>query len=69
MVDLSRLNDEQLLNMRFRDLGLQIEGTWLEKHISQLYDELTEKNIGFHPSCFLADEWLSHKGQTVLPAC
>lgn len=66
MTDLSTLSDDELLQMRFRDLPLKIEGSWLEKCISQLYAELTEKNIIFHPPCFLADEWLCPDGEPTI---
>ena len=64
--NLSRLDDGHLLRMRFCDLGLKIEGTWLEKCVTSLHDELTEKGIGFHPSCFLADEWLCPDGEPII---
>ena len=51
------LPDEQLLQMRIRDLGLRIEGSPLEGPIARLYAELAGRGIGFHPPCYLADEW------------
>lgn len=54
------------MQMRLCDLGLKIEGTWLEKCILKLYAELAEKGICFHPSCFLADEWLCPDGEPVI---
>jgi len=66
MPDLSKLSDEELLGLRFRDLGVQIEGTWLERCIERLYRELDAKGIHFHPSCFLADEWLCPDGEPVI---
>jgi len=53
-----RLADEEILGMRVRDFNLQIQGSWLEPLINRLYDELDAKGIRFHPSCYLADEWL-----------
>lgn len=58
MPDLNTMNDDELLGLRFCDLELTIEGTWLEKCISRLYRELSKRNLSFHPPCFLADEWL-----------
>lgn len=66
MADLSNLSDDDLMPMRLCDLGLRIEETWLQKCISQLYGELTEKGISFHPSYFLADEWLCPDGEPVI---
>lgn len=53
-----KLSDEQILQMRVRDLGLQIEGSSIEPLVSRLYKELDDKGISFHPPCYLADEWL-----------
>jgi hypothetical protein len=52
-----KLPDEQLLQIRVRDLGLRIEGSPLEAPIGRLYAELDARGIGFHPPCYLADEW------------
>lgn len=45
--------------MRVRDLGVRIEGSPLEQRISRLYAEMEARGIGFHPPCYLADEWLT----------
>ncbi len=57
--DWEKLPDEQLLTLRVRDLGLQIEQTRLERNVRRLYSELGAKGMGFHPHCYLADEWLT----------
>ncbi len=57
-----KLPDEQLLDLRFCDLGLDIAGTDLEERIQRLYDELAEKGIGFRPHCWLSTEWFSPDG-------
>jgi len=56
------LNDQQLLNLRFCDLGLEIRGTELESAISRLYGELEMRGISFRPHCWLAQEWFSPDG-------
>ncbi len=53
-----KLSDEDVLQMRVRDLDVQISGSELESLIDKLYDELDAGNIQFHPPCYLADEWL-----------
>jgi hypothetical protein len=58
----ARLPDEKLLDLRFCDLGLQIEGTWLEEMIARLYDELGRRGIRFRPHCWLSSEWFSPDG-------
>ena len=40
----ARLSEERLLDVRLCDLGLRIEGSWLEECIEQLYDELAAKD-------------------------
>ena len=50
---------ERLLDMRIRDLGLQLEGTWLEARVDALYRELEQRDIALRPHCWLSDEWFS----------
>ncbi len=57
--NLSRMSDDQLLNMRMCDLGLSIRKTPLEKRIQQLNQELDERGICFKPHCWLSDDWFS----------
>jgi len=65
-VDLAPLSDDELLRMRFRDLGLKIEGTWLRPCVSRLYRELKSRGFVFKPECYLADEWLCPDGEPVI---
>jgi hypothetical protein len=60
--DWVRLPDEKLLDLRFCDLGLEIQGTDLEERIERLYDELAEKELVFRPHCWLSTEWFSPDG-------
>ena len=55
----TRLNDEELLDVRLCDLGLKIEGTPLEERIDQLHAELRDRGITFRPHCWLGEEWFS----------
>jgi hypothetical protein len=59
---LHRLSKEQLLDIRFCDLGLGIEGTWLEEPIEIVSRELEARGIEFQPHYWLADEWFSPDG-------
>jgi len=63
VLDLDKLSDEELLSVRLCDLGIKLEGTWLEGCVAQLYSELEEKGIKIQPSCYLADEWLCPDGE------
>lgn len=58
LTDWEKLSDEQILQMRVRDLRLHIKGSSLEPLVCRLYEELDANGIAFHPPCYLADEWL-----------
>ncbi|MBI3853630.1 MAG: hypothetical protein HY298_25575 [Verrucomicrobia bacterium] len=60
--DWANLSDEELLEKNIRQLGLKLEGTELQPLIQQLYDELAQKNLVFHPPCFVGDEWFCPVG-------
>jgi hypothetical protein len=66
MIDLNNISEEQLLNTRICDLPIAIEGTWLEECVRELYAEIDAKGLSFHPECYLADEWLTPEGETVV---
>ncbi len=51
------LGTRDLLQVRIRDLGLSIEGTWLEDPIQGLLHELDQRGIRFRPHFWLSDEW------------
>ena len=51
-----------MLDLRFCDLKLVIEGTELEPAIERLYRELEGRGIKFRPHCWLAEEWFSPDG-------
>src|SRR5262249_2909199 len=55
-------SDEQLLDVRLRDLDLRIEGTDLHAHIEQLYQELEEHGVRFRPHFWISDEWFTPDG-------
>lgn len=51
------LSDEELLERKISHLGLTLEGSPIEPCITQLYNELSEKGLSFHPRCHIGDEW------------
>ena len=69
--DLDTLSDEEILQMRVRDLGVQIAGSELEPLVERLYEELDAKGITCHPPCYLADEWLCPEKMPIIgiPFC
>lgn len=56
------LPDEKLLDLRFCDLGVKIEGTPLEGQIQLIYKELEQRNLRFRPHFWLSNEWFSPDG-------
>jgi Putative zinc-binding metallo-peptidase len=50
---------ERLLDLRIRDLGLKLAGTWVESCVDALHDELGKRDIALRPHCWLSDEWFS----------
>jgi hypothetical protein len=57
-----RLPDDQLLDLRMRDLGVKIEGSPLEKRIAQIYQELADRGLAFRPHFWLSDDWFTPDG-------
>src|SRR2546421_8694722 len=51
------LSDEELLEKKISQLGLNLDATELRPLIQQLYDELSQKGLVFHPPCHIGDEW------------
>src|SRR5246500_3585343 len=51
------LTDEELLEKRISQLGLNLEATELQPLIQQLYQELSQKGLTFQPPCHIGDEW------------
>jgi hypothetical protein len=54
--------DERLLELRFRDLGVTIAGTWLERCLGDLHDELGRRGLRIRPHAWISDEWFSAEG-------
>jgi len=50
---------DRLLDVRLSDLGVTIEGTWLEQCLDQLYEELEAKGIRLRPTVWLAEDWFA----------
>ena len=56
------LPEAELLGVRLCDLGLTIEGSWLEPRIAQLDHELAARGLQFRPHYWLAEEWFTPDG-------
>ena len=58
----SRLPDAELLQLRFCDLGVALDGTALERRLNRVYGELDRRGIQFRPHMWLSEEWFSPDG-------
>jgi hypothetical protein len=58
----TRLSDEELLGMRFCDLGLELDRTPVSRKLKRLYGELRARGLDFEPHVWLAEEWFSPDG-------
>jgi hypothetical protein len=48
--------------VRLCDLGVRLEGTWLEGCVEELWLELEARRVDFHPHVWLSDEWFTPGG-------
>lgn len=55
----TRLPDSDLLQLRFKDLDIQIEGTWLDGCLDDLYRQLETRGLRLRPHAWLSEEWFS----------
>jgi hypothetical protein len=53
------LPDEELLKLRLKDLRVRLEGTWLERRLNDLYEELAERGLRIRPHAWISNEWFS----------
>jgi hypothetical protein len=58
-INYSRLSDEELLQIKFKNLNLKIAGSIIEKRLSRLYTELEDKGLIFKPHTWISDEWFT----------
>src|SRR5215831_7964015 len=53
------LSDSELLELRLKDLKVSLAGTWLERCLADLYDELDERGLRIRPHAWISSEWFS----------
>ncbi|MEM9190984.1 MAG: putative zinc-binding metallopeptidase [Myxococcota bacterium] len=58
-IPLGNASFDEILDLRFCDLGLTLEGTWVEEQLERLFLELEERDLRLRPHFWLADEWFS----------
>lgn len=57
-----RMSDARLLQVRLKDLGLSIDGTWLDGCVEKLHGEMEARGLRLRPHVWLSDEWFSPAG-------
>ncbi|HEX6640571.1 MAG TPA: putative zinc-binding metallopeptidase [Thermoanaerobaculia bacterium] len=55
--DWESLPDSRLLDVRIRELGVRIEGTWIDEALADLYEDLARREIPFRPHAWLSSDW------------
>ena len=58
----ARMSEDKLLELRICDLGLRIEGTWLEGCVEEVQRELERHGLALQPHVWLSQEWFSPNG-------
>jgi Putative zinc-binding metallo-peptidase len=58
------LPDQELLQLRLKDLEVTCEGTWLEKCMEELHDELDQRGLRIRPHAWISNEWFSPDDST-----
>jgi hypothetical protein len=53
------LPDDELLELRLKDLKVTVEGTWLEDCLGALHEELDARGIRVRPHAWISSEWFS----------
>jgi len=51
------LSDDALLEKKISQLGLRLDTPPIQPLVQQLYAELSQKGLTFHPPCHIGDEW------------
>ena len=55
----SELGDERLLDLRFCDLDVALEGSALEPLVHEVWSELDQRGLKLHPHVWVSTEWFS----------
>ncbi len=58
----ARFDDARLLDLRFCDLGLRLEGTWLDDRMRDVCAEIEARGLRLKPHVWLSTEWFSPDG-------
>src|SRR5262245_40825583 len=55
-------SDEELLNLRLRDLEVDLDGAFVRGNIAELFGEFAERQISLELSFWVSEEWFSSDG-------
>jgi len=58
-IKLNKLSNDEILELKLKELDIKIEGSIIEKRIKRLYSELEEKGLIFKPHTWISDEWFT----------
>lgn len=58
-ISLAQIPEDKLLKLRLKDLRLSLKGTWVNRCLNDLDEELTEKGLKIRPHVWLSNEWFS----------
>jgi hypothetical protein len=50
------------MQLRIKDLGVRLEGTWVADCVDELHGELADRDIRLKPHVWVSDEWFSPAG-------
>jgi hypothetical protein len=53
---------KRILDLRLSELGVELEGSWVEDAIAHVHGELAHRGLRLRPKVYLADEWMSADG-------
>jgi Putative zinc-binding metallo-peptidase len=51
------LPDKELLDVPMRQLGVRIDGTWIDEALAELYADLERRDLRFRPHAWLSSDW------------
>ena len=58
----ARWSDERLMQLKLRELGVKLEGTWVGACVDELHGELEARGLRLKPHVWVSDEWFSPGG-------
>ena len=62
VMDLNRLSTSALLNLRFCDLPIGLQGTTVEERAQRVFQQVAKRGIEVRPSIWLSEEWFNPNG-------